>query len=97
MVRPVRGTILIFIVINFLSISKLIVKLEFKGFGYTLFISNPDSKKIEVTLKINKQDIRSIIKDFERHDYIVQASYKEEEVDSDFTDRYESLMRFLNP
>tara|TARA_Y100001954_G_scaffold238829_1_gene308814 strand:- start:4816 stop:5478 length:663 start_codon:yes stop_codon:yes gene_type:complete len=60
-------------------------------------ISNPDSKKLEVTLKINKQDIRSIIKDFERHDYIVQASYKEEEIDSDFTDRYESLMRFLNP
>ena len=40
MVRPVRETISIFIGINFLSIFKLIVKLELNGFGYTLFISN---------------------------------------------------------
>ena len=59
-------------------------------------ISKHNSKDIEVTLKINKQDITSIIKDFERHEYNVSASYKEEETDVDFLDRYESLMRFIN-
>ena len=39
----------------------------------------------------------AIIKDFERREYKVSASYKEEEADGDFLERYESLMRFLNP
>ena len=60
-------------------------------------ISKPESSKIEVTLKLNKQEIASIIKHFERHEYIVSASYKEENEDDDFLERYESLMRFLNP
>ena len=60
-------------------------------------ISDPKSTYIEVTLKLNKQNITAIIKDFERRNYIVSASYKEEEVDADFLDRYESLIRFLNP
>ena len=60
-------------------------------------ISKPNSTNIEITLKLNKTNINSIIKDFERHDYIIQASYKEEDSDKDFKDRYESLMRFLNP
>ncbi len=60
-------------------------------------ISKPNSTNIEVTIKLNKQDITSIIKDFERHEYKISASYKEEEADGDFLERYESLMRFLNP
>lgn len=60
-------------------------------------ISKPNSTKIEVTLKLNKKDITSTIKDFERREYNISASYKEEEIDGDFSDRYESLMRFLNP
>jgi len=60
-------------------------------------ISNPNSTNIEVTIKVNKKDISTIIKDFERHGYNVSASYKEENSEDDFLDRYESLMRFLNP
>lgn len=60
-------------------------------------ISKPDSTDIEVTIKLNKQDITTIIKDFERREYHVSASYKEVENDVDFLERYESLMRFLNP
>ncbi len=60
-------------------------------------ISNPNSTNIEVTIKVNKKDISTIIKDFERHGYSVSASYKEENSEDDFLDRYESLMRFLNP
>ena len=60
-------------------------------------ISKPNSTDIEVTIKVNKKDIAPIIKDFERHNYTISASYKEEEADNDFLGRYESLMRFLNP
>ena len=60
-------------------------------------ISKPNSTKLEITLKLNKTDIQNIIKDFERHEYIVSASYKEKEVDKDFQERYASLMRYLNP
>ena len=56
-----------------------------------------DSSKIEVTLKINNSDITSIIKHLERHGYSITASYKEDEKDIDYLDRYEQLMRFLNP
>jgi CBS domain-containing protein len=60
-------------------------------------ISKPNSTNIEVTIKLNKQDVTAIIKDFERHKYNVSASYKDEEADGDLLERYESLMRFLNP
>jgi hypothetical protein len=60
-------------------------------------ISKPNSTKIEVTIKLNQQDVTAIIKDFERRNYTVSASYKDQEAEEDFLERYESLMRFLNP
>ncbi len=60
-------------------------------------ISKPNSTKIEVTIKLNQQDVTAIIKDFERRNYNVSASYKDQEAEEDFLERYESLMRFLNP
>lgn len=59
--------------------------------------SIPDALQIELTLKLNTMDMNSIVKDLERFDYNVSASFNNEETNDDFTDRYESLMRFLNP
>ena len=59
--------------------------------------SIPDALQIELTLKLNTMHINSIVKDLERFDYNVSASFNTEETNDDFTDRYESLMRFLNP
>lgn len=59
-------------------------------------ISSPDSTKIEVTIKINRVDIDRIIKDFDRFDYTLKASFSEQSLDDSFLDRYESLMRYLN-
>lgn len=59
--------------------------------------SIPDALQIELTLKLNTMDINSIVKDLERFDYNVSASFNTQETNDDFTDRYESLMRFLNP
>ena len=59
--------------------------------------SIPDALQIELTLKLNTIDINSIVKDLERFDYNVSASFNTDENNDDFTERYESLMRFLNP
>ena len=46
---------------------------------------------------VNTVDISDILNDFERHGYKVSASFRKQKEDTDFLDRYESLMRFLNP
>ena len=63
----------------------------------TYVTSDPESTKIEVTIKINKTEITAIIKDLERYEYSVIASYKEDDDEIDFMNRYDQLMRFLNP
>jgi len=63
----------------------------------TYVTSTPDSTKMELTIKINKTEITPIIKDLERYEYSIIASYKEDDEDVDFLERYEQLMRFLNP
>lgn len=59
--------------------------------------SIPDAQMLELTLKLNKVDITAIVKDFERFDYTITASYNRNNQEDDFMERYESLMRFLNP
>ena len=59
--------------------------------------SLPNAQMMELTLKLNKVDISAIVKDFERFDYTITASYNRDNNEDDFLDRYESLMRFLNP
>ncbi|MDC0201663.1 CBS domain-containing protein [Flavobacteriales bacterium] len=63
----------------------------------TYVTSTRESTKMELTIKINKTEITAIIKDLERYEYSIVASYKEDEEDIDFMNRYEQLMRFLNP
>ncbi|NVO02726.1 MAG: CBS domain-containing protein [Bacteroidetes bacterium] len=55
-----------------------------------------DSTKIEVTLKINKIDIQSVLQTFNRYNYIVKASFSENNQIEDIKERYDSLMNFLN-
>jgi|TARA_B100002003_G_scaffold154960_1_gene143696 predicted transcriptional regulator len=59
--------------------------------------SAPNSTKMELTIKVNKIDIDAIINDFERFEYKVMASYQESASNDDVMEKYESLMRFLNP
>ena len=59
--------------------------------------SFPDSTRIEVTIKINKIDTSAIIQTFNRFNYLVLASYSEEsKLDELLSNRYESLMKYLN-
>ena len=62
-----------------------------------LFINTePDSTKIRVSLKINQQNLSSIIRTFERYDYQVLASYQAENQQNELQERYDELMLYLN-
>ncbi len=61
------------------------------------FISSPYGQTtMELTLKLNKEDLKHIVATLERFDYQVKSSYYESEFIDTLNDRYESLMRFLD-
>jgi CBS domain-containing protein len=58
-------------------------------------ISDSDSTKLDVTLKINQLDVSNIIRTFERYDYLIKDSYQTGISDYDIQNRFDSLMNFL--
>lgn len=56
-----------------------------------------ETTKIEVTLKINRTDLSSIIQTFNRYNYIIKASFmNSDSLDDLYEDRFDMLMRYLN-
>ena len=61
------------------------------------YIMSPsDSTKLEVTLKINRVELSSIIRTFERYDYVIKASYQKGQSDDDIQFKYDALINYLN-
>ncbi len=58
--------------------------------------SKLDSTEIEVTLKINVLNLDSIIRTFERYDYIISETYAKGTHEKDMKGRYDELMNYLN-
>ena len=58
--------------------------------------SIPDSTRIEVTLKLNRNNIQSTIAAFQRFDYEIKASFNEVAYVDSLKDRYNALMAYLN-
>ncbi|QKJ29103.1 CBS domain-containing protein [Mucilaginibacter mali] len=56
----------------------------------------PDSTKMEITLKVNKQDISNITATFLRYGYDIKATFNHADHDDGSKDRYDSLMNYLN-
>jgi len=61
------------------------------------YVTQPDeSMKLDVTIKVNRTDISSLIQAFNRYDYIIKASFMDENViDTMFKNRYDEFMRYL--
>ncbi len=56
-----------------------------------------ESTKMELTIKLNQMEIQSIIQALNRYNYIIKATYTEDqERNDDLRDRYDSLMNYLN-
>jgi CBS domain-containing protein len=64
----------------------------------SLFItSHPESTKMEITFKVNKVDIISILQTLTRYNYQIKASYTEDqEMLDDIEDNYNSLLNYLS-
>lgn len=63
-----------------------------------LFVSpSRDSTKTDVIIKVNTMEIQALIQTFNRYNYIIKATYTEDEqMYEDLRDRYDSLMRYLS-
>jgi acetoin utilization protein AcuB len=58
--------------------------------------SFPDSTRMEVTLKVNKQDISNILATFLRYNYDVKATFNFTDHNDNSMDRFDSFMNYLN-
>lgn len=56
----------------------------------------PDSVRVEVTLKINREDISDVLAGFERHDIFVKNTYQGSRFHDNLKERYDELMRYLD-
>jgi acetoin utilization protein AcuB len=55
-----------------------------------------DSTKMDVILKISKNDISSIINTFNRYNYIIKESFSESDYFDMLNDRYDEFLSWLN-
>ena len=59
--------------------------------------SHSNSMKMEVSIKINRKELTSIIQTFDRYDYIIKASFMDEnDLNSLYEHRYEQFMKYLS-
>lgn len=98
-IQSIGGVIVLQMNINDYSMTEIANIIESNNIKIlsSYVISKKDSTKMELTIKLNKTDISSVIRDLERYEYNVKASYKEDDPNTDFLERYNQLMRFLNP
>lgn len=63
-----------------------------------LFVTTSrDSTNTSVVIKVNTMEIQGLIQTFNRYNYIIKATYTEDEqMYEDLRDRYDSLMRYLS-
>lgn len=63
----------------------------------SLYTSNSeDSTKVNITIKVNKEDIRAIIASYERYGYEVLGYFHKSSFEEDLRDRYDSFIKYLN-
>jgi acetoin utilization protein AcuB len=80
------------------SLSEIVQIVESNG-GNILSVysrSNGDSTKMEVTLKLGKMEISSVLQAFNRYNYTVKASFSESTYYDDLLDNYKALMHYLS-
>jgi CBS domain-containing protein len=75
-----------------------IVESESAAILSTFITSNLETERIDVTIKINRQDMQlhRIIASFERFEYNIKASFQEADYFDGLQERFDSLMNYLN-
>jgi CBS domain-containing protein len=77
------------------QIGQIVESNEAKILSSTI-LSDASSTNLDITLKINQEDLTRIIRTFERYDYVVKASYQNGVGAEDLQWRYDALMNYLN-
>jgi len=64
----------------------------------SLYITSPpDSTRLEVTIKVNTNDIASVLRTFERYNYDVKTWVtSDDSMDRFYSERFDLLMKYLN-
>lgn len=63
----------------------------------SLYITSQANGKIEITLRINKEDISSVVKTFERYNYSINTYFTANtEVEDFYKERYDAFIRYMN-
>ncbi len=76
------------------QVSQIIESEDAKIIGFNLTSGEDD--KLLLNLKINTKDLSRILKTFERYNYRVIDVFHESLFDETLSDRYESLLKYLN-
>lgn len=58
--------------------------------------SEPGSHTLDVTLKLDRQDIDAVIQTFERYEYQIKTTYQESRIEEDLKDKFDELMNYIN-
>lgn len=58
--------------------------------------SVPDSTKIEVTIKVNREDLSSLLQTFNRYNYTVKAAFQNGDYSRNLKDKLDEFLHFLN-
>ena len=58
--------------------------------------SHPDTTKMEVTIKVNKDDLAPILQTFTRYNYTVKATFHHTQVGESLKNRFDEFMHYLN-
>jgi predicted transcriptional regulator len=56
----------------------------------------PDSTMLEVTIKVNRDDISGIIQTFNRYNYSIKATYSYSSYNDDLKNRLDAFLHYLN-
>jgi acetoin utilization protein AcuB len=80
------------------SLSKIAAMVEAENASIlsVLITSTLQSEQLEVTLKVNKQELNRVAASLERHDIYVKNAFTESDFQDNLKERYDSLMSWLN-
>ncbi|HEU4718564.1 MAG TPA: CBS domain-containing protein [Bacteroidia bacterium] len=56
----------------------------------------PESTKVEVTLKVNRDDLSRIVQTFNRYNYTVKATFHQSAYEEDLRKRYDEFMNYIS-
>jgi len=79
------------------KISQIVESESASIIGLLINDSDVNDSKMDVIIKLNKQNISSIIATFQRYGYIIKTSYSTDNYSEDILkERYDALMHYLN-